>query len=524
MIRIAFLQWFVIMAATARQLALAFSRFAAVVIICCVSASICAADTLLGSTVVDGSNVYGFAQLFEIYKSHLGRPVNEQTAAAIGAALQQRYVDDGYSRPGYRIQDRGLHSGMVRIRLTEASITRVELVGRAGPHQQQLEELFGTLTSAAALRPGDITEALRQARRLPGLEVDVSVEPDASQSGAYRLAVKSSYKPVVGSVKLSNRGTEEIGRNLLFAQFVANGFPGKRSSSGLFVTSAENSSTYSGGGLFHNAAVGSDGAMTQLQFAVTSLRIESDGVVVDQDRQRWLAKYVQPFASRSDRDLSAFGGFEIDNLDVAQDGTASRRDRLHSLNLGVSANWRGTGRSSLLSSEVELGMNGPGSNLGSSTQAEEPGQNSFSIWRVHYARTARLGESWTWRIDGYGQFSNDVLSSVKQFKVGGGRIGRGFEAAAASGDRGAGIKLDLRRPIGAEVPWFGPAQVYGYYDLGAAWRNDDPGRESGASTGVGLTTRGERFAGYLEVAVPLTHPDVDGSKDAGIFVELSYRF
>lgn len=512
------------MIAAARQLAFASSRCAAVVIISCFSAGICAADTMLGSTVIDGSNVYGFAQLFTIYKSHLGRPVNDQTATAIGAALQQRYVDDGYSRPGFRIQDRGLQSGIVRIRLIEASIAHVELAGRAGPHRRQLEELFGALASDATLRPGDITEALRHARRLPGLDVDVSVKPDSSQSGAYRLDVNSSYKPIEGSVLLSNRGTEEIGRNLLFAQFVANGFPGQNHSLGLFLTRARDSETYSGGGVVHNAVVGNDGAMTQLQYAVTSLRIDSDGVVVEQDRKRWLAKYVQPFASRSNSDLSAFGGFEIDNLDVAQDGTASRKDRLHSLNMGVSANWRGAGRSSLLSSEVELGMNGPDSHPAGMTQADEPGQSSFSIWRVHYARTARLGDSWTWRVDGYGQYSDDVLSPVKQFKVGGGRIGRGFEAAAASGDRGAGAKLDLRRPIGAEVPWFGPAQVYGFYDLGAAWRNNEPGRESAASTGIGLTAQGERFSGYLEVAMPLTHPDADGSKDAGIFAELSYRF
>lgn len=474
--------------------------------------------------MIDGSSAYGFPQLFERYKSHLGRPMNEQTAAAIGAAVQQQYVDDGYSRPGYRILDRGLQSGIVRIRLIEARIANVELVGRTGPHRHQLQELFGGLTSDALLRPGDITEALRQARRLPGLVVDVSIEPDASQSGTYRLDVKSSYKPIEGSVKLSNRGTEEIGRNLLFAQFIANGLPGRQSSSGLFLTRAEDSSTYSGGGLFYNAAVGSDGATARLQFAVTSLQIESDGVVVDQDRQRWLAKFVQPFDRNPERDLSAFGGFELDNLDVAQDGAVSREDRLRSLNAGLLANWRSAGRSSLLSVEIELGMNAARSNPDDFSPAGDAEPNNFSIWRTHYARTARLGDSLTWRVDGYGQYSDEALPSVKQFKVGGGRIGRGFEAAAASGDRGVGAKLDLRQPIAADLPWLGPAQIYGYYDLGAAWRNDRPGRESAASTGVGLTARGERFAGYLEVAKPLTHPDADGNKDAGIFAELTYRF
>jgi hemolysin activation/secretion protein len=522
--RIGILRWFVITAATARQLALASSRCVAIVIISCVAASISAADTLLGSAVIDGSSAYGFPQLFEIYKSHLGRPLNEQTAAAIGAAAQQQYVDDGYARPGYRIHDRGLQSGIVRIRLIEARIANVELVGGTGPYRHQLQELFSGLTSGASLRPGDITEALRQARRLPGLSVDVSIAPDASQSGTYRLDVKSSYKPIEGSVKLSNRGTEEIGRNLLLAQFIANGLAGHQSSSGLFLTSAEDSDTYSGGGLFHNAAVGNDGATAQLQFAMTSLQIESDSGVVDQDRQRWLAKFVQPFGRNPGRDLSAFGGFEVDNLEVAQDVAVSREDRLRSLNAGLLANWRGAGRSSLLSAEVELGVNVARSNPDDLSPASDTGKNNFSIWRMHYARTARLGDSVTWRVDGYGQYSVDALPSVRQFKVGGGRIGRGFEAAAASGDRGVGVKLDLRRPIDADLPWLGPAQIYGYYDLGAAWRNDLPGRESAASTGVGLAASGELFAGYLEVAKPLTHPDADGNKDIGIFAELTYRF
>ncbi|HSD67907.1 MAG TPA: ShlB/FhaC/HecB family hemolysin secretion/activation protein, partial [Woeseiaceae bacterium] len=313
---------------------------------------------------------------------------------------------------------------------------------------------------------------------------------------------------------------EEIGRNLVLVQLVANGLAGRKASTGLFLSSADDSSTYSGGGLFHSTAIGEDGATAQLQFAVTSLQLESEGIIVDQDRQRWLAKYIQPFAKSGNRELSAFGGFEGDDLDVEQDGVLSQEDRLRSLNFGLSANWRGGDRSGLLSVETELGMNA----AGDTDQVDALGQNNFAIWRVQAAHTTRLGESWTWRTDGYAQYSSDELASVKQFKVGGGRIGRGFEAAAASGDSGGGMKLDLRRPIGENLPWFGAAQFYAYYDLGAAWRNDRPGRESAASAGLGVSAQSEHFAAYFEVAKPLTHPDADGRKDAGVFAELTYRF
>jgi hypothetical protein len=35
---------------------------------------------------------------------------------------------------------------------------------------------------------------------------------------------------------------------------------------------------------------------------------------------------------------------------------------------------------------------------------------------------------------------------------------------------------------------------------------------------------GNVLTGYLELAKPLTHVDVDGNKDAAIFVELSFAF
>src|SRR5690606_11895355 len=61
-----------------------------------------AAETM-GGAVIQGSSVYGAAELFQVYRQHLGDAVAEHTAKTIAETLQQRYLKDGYSRPGYRI-------------------------------------------------------------------------------------------------------------------------------------------------------------------------------------------------------------------------------------------------------------------------------------------------------------------------------------------------------------------------------------------------------------------------------------
>jgi hemolysin activation/secretion protein len=207
---------------------------------------------------------------------------------------------------------------------------------------------------------------------------------------------------------------------------------------------------------------------------------------------------------------------EVDNLEVFQDNIPTHDDRLRSIEVGATTTQRNTAALTQLNFGVERSLGGLGSEMGSFS--------GFTIAQLHYLAMTQLGEAWTVRWDSYGQYTAQVLPSIKQFKVGGNRIGRGFEAAAVSGDRGLGSKIELRRRMSDVSGPLGSSAVYGYYDLGAAWKNDTGGRESAASAGVGFAIRGERLSSYLEVAMPLTHVDADGSKNAGLFAELSFQF
>jgi hemolysin activation/secretion protein len=68
------------------------------------------------------------------------------------------------------------------------------------------------------------------------------------------------------------------------------------------------------------------------------------------------------------------------------------------------------------------------------------------------------------------------------------------------------------------------ASVYGFYDLGVAFKQDVPGRESAATAGFGFAMQGGRVTSMVELAKPLTHPDVEGSKDLSLFAEIGVSF
>lgn len=482
-----------------------------------------AADVVRSVVILD-SEIYAPAELFDLYREHLGVPVNENTATAIADTVRQKYFTDGYMRPGYSVADDGVLSGIIRIRIVEAKLSRVQFEGDAGPYQEEVQNLFEPLAMQSSLRVENIREALRQARRLAGLDVNATTNVDDSNNGALILKVNSNYQRLDGSLKLSNRGTEEIGRNLAFATLQVNGLSRAGAYAGLFLASAERSDNYHSAGAFAVAPFGSHGGTMQLRASATSINIISSDTLLEQSRDRYLIKFTRPVTTRAGNEFSLWTGLDIDNLDVLQDDVISREDRLRVLLAGWSRGWQGESSVSKLTLELKLGLSAFAARLDDFTNPDDVRDKNFAIADLHLVRLKKLAADWTLRWDAYGQYSPDELPSIKQFKVGGNRIGRGFEAAAARGNRGFGNKIELKRRIAYGKPAIEITDGYAFVDMGSAWANDGAGRESAASAGLGINVGGEHLSAYLEVAKPLVNTDADGRKDVAVFVELTARF
>jgi hemolysin activation/secretion protein len=482
-------------------------------------------EPTLNATVIDGSSAYTPTQLFAAYRDHLGRPINTSNAQAILAQLEALYLRDGYSRPEFQLDDDLAAAGILRIEVFEAQITRVQFTGEAGPYAARLEELAGDLSLRVPLRTADLQAALQEMRELPGLTVRATTRRDESRRNAYALTVATQYKPFEATIQLSNRGTREIGPMFAFSQVVANSLLGWRERLGMFASAATDSDEYRGGGLFFDVPVGAaDTHLTTTVFKTTSNPTEQPDRDDRYDRERMSLRAAGTLDSTSATKFGWSASFDWDDLEITREDTRLRTEQLRVVELGGRVTGRHNAASQyLLGLQVRHGLNAFGSTLDALDIVDDPRRKDFWMTKLQFTELVRFAQSWTVRVAAFGQLSAYVLPAGARYKIGGERLGRGFEVTEIAGDQGLGAKAELRREMSSAAAVVGKTSVYGFYDFAAAWKQDLPGRESAASAGLGLAIEYWRLSGFIEVAKPLTHADVEGDRATKVFAEVRLK-
>jgi hemolysin activation/secretion protein len=479
----------------------------------------------LTTVIVEGSSAYAAPRLFATYRDHLGQPVSRDTARAIANALAEQYVRDGYVRPEITT-DALAGQSVLRAHVYEAQVTNVVIEG-GGRFRDSLEEIGARLENARPLRKDDVSRALRAMRQIAGIAVTATTRRDANLRNAFELVVRAEFSPIDGVVRMNNRGTEQAGPLFLLGQVFANGLLGRGEKIGLIFAAANDPDEFLGGGLYVDAPVNSRGTRgNALLFRSNSAPNEAPVNLDDHyTRQRVTSGVSHPLRQDSKLSLLATGAFEADDLTIDRNGTSIREDRLRIVDAGLRASWNG-GAATQYSANLRMrkGLDAFGAGLQSTDLLDDPRRADFLVALLQGTAYRRFAEHWSARVDAFSQFTNHVLPDTERFKIGGDRLGRGFEVAEIAGDRGVGAKLELRRDVTNTESFFGRVSAYGFYDFGAAWKRDLPGRESAATAGTGVAIAGGALTGYLELAAPLTGADIEGKRKASVFAELSYRF
>jgi hemolysin activation/secretion protein len=487
------------------------------------SAAVLAATPNLVSVIVRGSTVYDAPALFAVYREQLGKPVTVEGARAIASALLTKYESDGYSRPQIKLDDSLLAVGVLRFDVLEPRIAKVQVTGDPGPHLERLESL-GSQLEEGPVTPAGMATALRQMRSLPGLTLQATTERDAAGSHLYRLDLDTQFERTSGEVRLSNRGTDEAGPNFVLGQVMFNGLLGGQTNLGTMFSAATDYGEYHGLGLLANTAAGTAGG--RLSFSGFRSRSDPHEPIVDRDdsylRDRASIMYTRPLPNVTGASMSLVAGLDLDDLEILRSGERLRDERLRMLTIGPRWGWRRGERAQHFASiEAVKGLDALGSGLAAADIADDPRSADFLLSRFTFTRVSPLYEHWTLRLDALAQHSAYVLPYGERFKIGGERLGRGFEVAEIAGDKGIGAKVEARRRLPGAPAALHNASLYGFYDIGGAWKNDIPGRESAATAGFGFTTQSNRLAGTIELAQPLTHPDVEGRKELTLFAEIA---
>ncbi|HEU4781573.1 MAG TPA: ShlB/FhaC/HecB family hemolysin secretion/activation protein [Steroidobacteraceae bacterium] len=479
----------------------------------------------LTTVIVNGSTLYSPPQLFAAYRDQLGRPLSREAARAILGGLADLYVRDGYVKPELALDDALAARGVLRVQVFEAQVTSVIYEGD-GRFSDALDTIGAQLENARPLRKDDVAQALRAMRQFAGLAVTATTRRDPVIRNAFELLVKTDYSPVEGVVRMNNRGTNQAGPMFLLGQLFANGLLGGREKLGLIFAAAADHEEYLGGGLYADTALGSGGTrVNALLFRSHSAPNEAPVNYDDEyTRERATFRITKPVQLPSDLALNASFGFEADDLTIDRSGAEIRDDRLRIVEGALRASWRAGTTQLMANLQLRQGLDALGSGLQSTFLLDDPRRADFIVTLMQATAYRRFADRWSVRVDAFAQNSGYVLPDSERFKIGGDRLGRGFEVAEIAGDSGLGGKLELRRDIINTDTLVGRLSAYGFYDIGAAWKQDLPGRESAATAGSGLAIQGAALTGYLEVAMPLTGTDIEGKRRASVFAEISYRF
>ena len=483
------------------------------------------AAPLLTTVVVNGSTVYGPPQLFSAYRDQLGQPISRDSARAVVDAVIALYERNGYVRPELSLDDSLTGRGVLRVQVFEPQITRVSFEGDTGRHRQELDRIGKRLEQGKPLRKEQVPGALRELRQLAGVAVTANTRRDPAVRNAFELVVKVEFSPVDGVVRMNNRGTDQVGPAFMMGQFYVNGI-GSEGKLGLMWAAATDTDEYLGGGLYFDTGIGDGARLSTLLYASHSAPNEEPVNLDDEyDRERATLRYWHPLRQETTSTLSVSAAFDAEDLTINREGAEIRDDRLRVFEAGMRSSWRGTGGTQYSANlQLRKGLDALGAGLQAPDLAEDPRRIDFLLTQFSASIYRRFATDWAIRFDAMGQHSAYVLVDSERFKIGGDRLGRGFEVTEIAGDSGIGGKLELRRDLLNTEGMFGRLSTYGFYDIGAAWKQDLPGRESAATAGVGLALQGATLTGYCEVAAPLTGPDIEGKKDASVFAELSYRF
>ena len=477
----------------------------------------------LASVAIDGSTVYSPADFFTTYRYRLGQPATRELAQEIAAAIAELYRADGFARPELRLDQALIGDGVMHINVFEARVTRVTIEGSPGRYRGQIEAIAGRLRDSSPLRRDAIALTLAELRRMPGLSVTATTRRDEATPNAHELVLQAEFAPLTGQARMNNRGTEQAGPLFMAGQVEANDLLGWGEEIGFVVAAASDPGEYLSGALYLDRPLGAAGTRGMaMLFRSQSAPNEQPVNLTDEfARERISIRVTRPLTPA----FTLTGAFDADDLIVDRDGAEIRDERLRVLEAGLRSGWH-AGRATQFSSVVELrkGLDALGAGLRADDLVDDPRSCDFLLAQWQATSYTRLNELWTIRTDAFAQLSADVLPDSERFKIGGERLGRGFEVAEIAGDHGLGAKVLLRRDLEVAATPIGRPSVYGYYDIGAAWKKDLPGRESAATVGAGIALQGIRLSGYAELARPLTHADVEGNRSTSLFAELSYRF
>ena len=510
---------------------------------------------VIRSYVVDGALQLPEARLQKALQPFIG---NAETFAAIqhaAAAVQQLYLDAGYSAAQVVVPQQDITTGIVHLKVIEPRIGKVSVIGN---HHFDLPNIRASMP---ALREGQspnlraIGSSIRLANESYAKQTQVSfkqadpvdpADPATQSSELIDATVRvADVEPTRHIVTLDNTGTPQTGQfRIGYAFQHANLFNRDHTLTAQYVTSPDHIKDvtifgmnyripfYAVGGALDLSASYSNVKSGNVTTAAGSYAISGSGDVLG-------VKYTHLLPRIGEWDQRVALGLDYryfkNNVSFAGSGTSLIPDLV---TRPVTLSYAGFSRDDQREwrANISVSQNLAGGDKNSTAAYQAPGGRAgatagFNVWRYNVFLRQALPADWQaqWQLNG--QYSSNALISGEQFGIGGVDSVRGFSEREVLNDRGYRTSLELQGSNLAKAMQAGQLQIRPivFYDAGWVQRNRSlPGEQKQnaiASAGIGLRANwGSNLQARIDYATVLQGGGVRKSGDRKLHANLTLTF
>jgi hemolysin activation/secretion protein len=470
---------------------------------------------------IDGAQLVPAQELVALLDRFTGEQRGFADIEGAVEAVRAAYERAGILSVEVTVPEQALVQGVVRLKVRELTLTRVETAGVQQRSSGNLRRAVPGLVEGRTPSDFALSRQLRLANENPGRQMQVTMrtDPDGQLTAVLRVADRP---PLIGQLSVDNTGTPGTGRtrlalavqhmNLLDRDIVATA---QFQTSPEFVEEVRIASVsvrvplYSSGLMLEASAVHSSVDSGSVSTVAGEYLLSSSGRNLSLRLVRLLHRWgtVEP---------RVWAGWESklvqSSVTIASGGPSLVPDiELRPLQLGLAAAWRGD--AAVLNGQVVALRNLPASGRSAPSVFASPGLRAGA--NPHYAivrATASATRAWeagTAAVYWSGQWTRDALIPAEQFGIGGEGSVRGFDGRLVTGDMGQRLSVEWQTPPRA---WSegSPLEISGlvFADAGHVRRIQAlPGETTGATlAGAGIGARVFKARGFslrVDVGVAL---------------------
>ena len=479
---------------------------------------------------VKGSTIFSAEEISSITKSVEGRTVTLDELQKTANKITQLYLDKGYLTSRAVLPSTTVTDGIVKIRVIEGSLEKVEIKGtrRLKPKfvESRIRRAAGKPLSAAKLE-----EQLRILKSNPLFEnVEASLRSGTREGQSILKLRVTEAKQFSATASFDNYsppsvGSERLGISAVYRNPTGNG---DEIFGSYYRTLAGGSNIYDLG--YKIPLNASDGTL-QVRASLNDnkvIRGPFKDLGIEGESQLYEISYRQPIKRTTREELALSAGFTIQNGEFSTAGSPSvSNGRTRVIKLGGDYVKRDEQGAWSLRSQLSLGTG-----LFNATETSDSSPDGrFTSLLVQGQRVQQLNDDNLLIAQVDLQLTPNPLLSSQQFVIGGGQSVRGFRQNVRSGDNGLRLSVEDRITVKKDASGNPILQVAPFFNAGLIWNVDaNPNPEANqtflAGAGVGILWKPlPRMNLRLDYGLPLIDLDDKGDniQDDGLYFSLGYR-